>query len=172
MPYNSYENFPEVVPLTVLANSPPPLACRTSSNACKTCIAKCLVLLGELRKGSEEWKLIRELQWSKEVCYGSYSDAANESPTTQMLFQAKPYWISALEQTLVPFTSYWIYKFFWNNEPSVQTSKREMTVLFNNMSSESFIVMERENCYNTLKAVVLLKNRKDIPKYPLDLVCG
>lgn len=54
MPYNSYENFPGIVTLTLLGSSTPPLACRTSSNVCKTCVVKCSVLLGELRKGSEE----------------------------------------------------------------------------------------------------------------------
>lgn len=33
------------------------------------------------------------------------TDAVNEHPTTQLLFQAKAYWISALEHRLVPFIS-------------------------------------------------------------------
>lgn len=53
MPYNMYENFPEIVTLTLLGNSPPFLAWRTSSNASKTRVAKCFIFLGELRKGSE-----------------------------------------------------------------------------------------------------------------------
>lgn len=170
MPYNTYENCPEIVTLTLLGNSPPLLACRTSSNACKTCVAKYFILLGELRKGSEGWKLIRELQWSRRFVMETrnHIDAVNENPTTWLQFQAEAYWISALEKRLVPFISQWIYKF--SVETMSQAFKHqevEIRIVFSNMSSKIFILMERENCYNTVKAVIFLKNRIDIPKYPL-----
>lgn len=169
MPYNTYENCSEIVTLTLLGNSPPLLACRTSSNTCKTCIAKCFILLGELRKCSEEWKFIRELQWSRRFVMETRnpSNAVNENPTTPLQFQAKAYWISALEKRLVPFISQWIYKF--SVETMSQAFKHqevEMRIPFSNMSSKIFILMERGNCYNPVKAVVFLKKRIDIPKHP------
>lgn len=69
MPYNIYETFLQVVTLVLLGNGQPSVACRTSSYACKTYSGKRLVLLDDFRRSLEEWKLIRELQWTKEACY-------------------------------------------------------------------------------------------------------
>lgn len=165
MPYNTYEKFPEIVTLTLLGNSPPLLVCRTSSNACKICVAKCLVLLGELRKGSEEWKLIME-NYSEPKRLVMETTVMLSMRTLQHNCYSAPRCIGYL-----PLSRDLSHLFFiesrnsplkqWAKHSNIKKQKWEYCLV--TWAQKIFILMERENCYNTVKAVVLWKTGLAFP---------